>query len=880
MPDAAWDDIKQAFNEVISLSEQDRQRFLDELSQKSSKLHQEVVALLSSHEQADKESFLTGLKSERSTALDLEETISLADMQTLEKKEAEDEAPSMSTISNAAPIEEDNYIGEIGEYKLLEQLGRGGMGVVYKAYQEKLRRTVALKVIGSGSLCSPEDIARFHIEAEAAARLNHPGIVPVYDVGQHEGTHYYSMECIEGQSLAKNIGAHNPRLDPRRATQLIEKVCRAVQYAHDRAVIHRDLKPANIMLDKEGQPRLTDFGLAKVLQEEEGLTMTGQVMGTPNYMAPEQAKGQVDRISNRTDVYSLGATLYALLSGAPPFVGKNLMETLRKVESATPEPLSFHGSPVSLDLWTICEKSLAKRPEDRYESAGAMADDLQRYLSGFPITARAVGPWMRTYRWCQRNTLVAALIGAVVGTMLVASIVSISFGIQANASRVTAEHNLVLLERALEEAFVSVSENDLSDEPGTQQVRRKLLTVAERYYDELNATDQISSENVANASYLLGRVQASLNLAKEAEQSFRKAIEIQASIVQKPKSTVDARMALAATYNELAKLGEKAWSVRLDAANEIAQAGLRSWRENSQKCLQYRTEALAMLPNRFDLQRLQANAKMSLGLCHVQLGRVNPTGKNFADAEQLLQESLTTFRELDEQTENDPLMRKDLARSLAALARLRDAEAEPLVISDPDANQKLIRQSLELRSQAAETLVKLPPEAVTAEIQMYLATCYHLCGESHVQLGEIDEAIAAYESNMGVMQRLLMTNPSVFIYREGVARAQFMLSQLLFANKDNQGYDYIVELQYTLVDGLAINSSNQKAADLLFEYTSSLTDSLVQAKLMAEAVFQLQRARDLLSDLQVIGDDRRVIESAIERFDHRIKELQETDLTT
>lgn len=880
MPEAPWDEVKKIFNEVVSLSEPDRQRFLDELSQNSAELHQEVVALLTSYEAADKESFLKDLRLDRSTMPDLEETISLADMPTMDKSESAEDGLSMNTMSNAAPIEETTFIGEIGEYHLVEQLGRGGMGVVYKAYQKKLRRTVALKVIGAGSLCSPEDIARFHIEAEAAARLNHPGIVPVYDVGEHEGTHYYSMECVEGESLAQYIGANNPRLDPRRATQLIEKVCRAVQYAHDRAVIHRDLKPANIMVDKDGQPRLTDFGLAKVLQEEEGLTMTGQVMGTPNYMAPEQAKGQVDRISNRTDVYSLGATLYALLSGTPPFVGKNLMETLRKVESASPEPLSFHGSPVPLDLWTICEKSLAKRPEDRYESAGAMADDLQRFLSGFPITARAVGPATRFYRWCQRNPLVAALIGAVAGTMLVATIVSISFAIQAKAALSRAEHNLTLLERSLEEAFVSVSENDLSDEPGTQQVRRKLLTIAERYYDELNNTDQISPENVANAGYLLGRVQSSLNLSNEAQQSFEKAIAMQTVLVQKPESTIDASLALAASYNELAKLGEKAWNVRLDEANEIAQVGLKSWRECSQKCLEYRTAALAKSPGNLEIQRLQADAKMNLGLSHIELGRVKPEGSDFAEAERLLQEANATFRTLREQAEEEEFAQKDLAQGLAALARLRDAEAEPLVNTDPETYEKLLREALDLRSQAAETLTKLPPEAVTAETQMYLARSYQLCGESHVQLGELTEAITAYERNMAVMQQLLMTNPSVFIYREGVARAQFMLSQLMLADRNSQGYDYIVEFQHTLVDGLAIDPTNQKAADLLFEYTISLADSLVQAELMAEAVFQIQRARDLLADLQVLGGNRSVIESTIERLETRIKELQGTDLTT
>ena len=230
------------------------------------------------------------------------------------------------------------------------------MGVVYKAYHRSLRRTVALKIITGGGLRDEVDIARFHIEAEAAARLDHPGIIPVYDVGEHQGNHYYAMAYVEGPPLSSFVGASAKKLPPRRAAEIMEQVCRAVQYAHDRAVIHRDLKPANIMLENEEIPRLADFGLAKNMHEEEGLTMTGQVMGTPSYMAPEQARGKLDEISNRTDVYSLGATLYALLAGKPPFAGGTMLETIRQVVRADPEPLTQIVHAIPQDLQTICEK--------------------------------------------------------------------------------------------------------------------------------------------------------------------------------------------------------------------------------------------------------------------------------------------------------------------------------------------------------------------------------------------------------------------------------------------------------------------------------------------------------------------------------------------
>ncbi len=300
MAEHPWDEVKEKFNAALSLSVKEREMYLKQLSTESTELHHNVAEMLAHLKDAEDDGFLDSLKIGKQTEADLAETIQL-NLPTIDVKDSHPETDSICTLSQMAEIEESAYIGEIGDYQLIEQIGRGGMGVVYKAHQKKVGRTVALKVIASGSLCAPEDIARFHDEASAAGRLNHPGIVAVYDAGEHDGTHYFSMAYIEGESLAIHVGPDKQKLEPRRAAQLMEEVCRAVQYAHDRAVIHRDIKPANIMLDKSGQPLLTDFGLAKLVGNE-GLTMTGQVMGTPNYMAPEQAKGQQELISNRTDV--------------------------------------------------------------------------------------------------------------------------------------------------------------------------------------------------------------------------------------------------------------------------------------------------------------------------------------------------------------------------------------------------------------------------------------------------------------------------------------------------------------------------------------------------------------------------------------------------
>ena len=295
-----------------------------------------------------------------------------------------------------------------GDYVLERELARGGMGVVYLARQVNLNRVVALKMILAGQLASEEDVKRFYLEAEAAANLDHPGIVPIYEVGQHDGQHYFSMGYVDGRSLAQEI-AENP-LQPRDAAELLVQLTEAVQYAHDKGVIHRDLKPGNVLIDAKGRARVTDFGLAKKLKSDSNLTHTGQVMGTPSYMPPEQAEGA--EVGPPADVYALGAILYCLLTGRPPFQAATPLDTLIQVVGQDPVPMRQLNPSVPRDLETIGLKCLEKEPRKRYESAKALGDDLRRYLNGEPIVARPVTPVERVVKWARRRPLIAGLAAA------------------------------------------------------------------------------------------------------------------------------------------------------------------------------------------------------------------------------------------------------------------------------------------------------------------------------------------------------------------------------------------------------------------------------------------------------------------------------------
>jgi TolB-like protein/Tfp pilus assembly protein PilF len=301
---------------------------------------------------------------------------------------------------------------ELGDYELLEQIGRGGQGIVFRARQKSLNRIVALKVIGLGQWATEAHLKRFRLEAEAAARLEHPGIVPIHEVGERNGSCYFSMKFVEGGQLDQ-VAKRAP-ISIRHAAELIAKIARTVHYAHEHGILHRDIKPGNILLDGKGEPHLTDFGLARLVESESTITRTMEVMGTPSYMAPEQAVGNNAAVSSVTDVYGLGAVLYQLLTGQPPFAGGTTYETIKLLLDTEPRQPRLLNPKVDRDLSTICLKCLEKDPKRRYSSALALAEDLERWLKHEPIQARHTGIVARGRKWVQRNPTSALLVACLV----------------------------------------------------------------------------------------------------------------------------------------------------------------------------------------------------------------------------------------------------------------------------------------------------------------------------------------------------------------------------------------------------------------------------------------------------------------------------------
>jgi tetratricopeptide (TPR) repeat protein/predicted Ser/Thr protein kinase len=403
------------------------------------------------------------------------------------------------------PVVERERLHYVGDYELLEEIARGGMGVVYTARQVSLNRIVAVKMILTGKLASPGEVRRFRAEAEAAATLQHPNIVAIHEIGEDDGLPYFSMDFIEGRSL-RELVREGP-MPAKRGAALMKTAAEAIHYAHQRGVLHRDLKPSNIVLDILGQPHITDFGLAKQFTADAGLltsdlTLTGQILGTPSYMSPEQVIGKRQAVGAASDLYSLGAIFYFLITGRPPFQGETLQQVFEQVTHSSPLSPRLLNPALPRDLETICLKCLQKEPSKRYASAAAFAEDLNRFLRDEPILARPTGTTAKMWRWCRRHVTVT-----VSAFLIVALVAGFSWR---NWRTLTELRNtapsLVALARSLADA--------------------------QRFPEALERMDLALQLQPLNADYLLFKgdlLQAMLRL-EEARGSYARALAIEPSL--------------------------------------------------------------------------------------------------------------------------------------------------------------------------------------------------------------------------------------------------------------------------------------------------------------------------------------------------------------
>jgi serine/threonine-protein kinase len=518
---------------------------------------------------------LCGLRPEASLTKDLWERTDLASTAARPELPAEGVAEWVGLL---APPREPDEIGRLGPYGILRLLGSGGMGAVFAARQAHPRRVVALKVLQVGPRAGRQQLARFHGETEVIARLQHPNIVQVYEVGEHEGLPYFTMEHIAGGSLAGRLAA--APMPARDAAELAQTLARAVHFAHGKGFVHRDLKPANVLLADGGTPKIADFGLAKQLGGDAGgpaspyRTESGAILGTPAYMAPEQAAGGKD-VGPAADVYALGAILYECLTGRPPFRAPTVLETLEQVRTEEPVPISRLQPKTPRDLQTICLKCLAKDPARRYGSAAALADDLARFLHGEPIVARPVSSLERMRKWARRKPALAALL-AVCGLLLAALLAgglaynarlraalteAEDSAAEARQQRSRADAGYLAARDALDRMLRHLEQRRLGAVPQLKEVQRELCKDALAFYQGVLAwADDPDPEIRLDAAHAYRRtatIQAFLSGAPDALRTYAQAIDLIEALPAAQRGRPETQELLAVCYGDRGLLSSR-----------------------------------------------------------------------------------------------------------------------------------------------------------------------------------------------------------------------------------------------------------------------------------------------------------------------------------
>jgi serine/threonine-protein kinase len=800
----------------------------------------------------------------------------------------------------AAPAAEGPPAGTSPDgYEILSVLGRGGMGVVYKARQPGLKRVVALKMILSGEGAGRQELARFRVEAEAAARLQHPNIVQIYAVGEHRGCPFLSLEYVDGGSLKDKL--EGKPLPVRAAARLVQVLAEAMGFAHHRHIVHRDLKPANVLLARPagpgetqalsgsppeeepyGAPKIADFGLAKRLEEDAGQTYSGAVLGTPSYMPPEQAMGRVKEVGPLADQYALGAILYELLTGRPPFQGATPLETLDQVRTQEPVPPRAFNPSVPRDLETICLKCLQKEPGKRYAGCQELADDLRRFVAGEPIKARPVSAPERLRRWCWRNPWPAALAGVALGLVLVLVVLWAGFTVRLSEEKAaTAEANVQLAKekKDAEEArdlardnertaqdqrklalqslgsLVTSVQTELKTRPDLQPLRRKLLDIA---LDDLKKVSRSTDARTSLNDGVLAARQFELGLLLWEEGETAKAGEAfgQAEAIYAAQARADPEDPLprAVQAQVLMWLGRvalrqngraadaRAYYVRADAllaeiekepphekpspadvknlrADALVTLGANTVNEDPRAALDYYRAAMRLRQELADLDKGEG-ARAQLARMYVLVGGLEFGQGNVKAAEELDTQAVEIRRQLAGAKPDDPQRQRDLAGARLRLGGIYLKSGRP----------EQAARECQTAADALDRLVKEDPKNVP--LQEDLARALYDVGTAALRQGDGPLAAEKFAACLKIREALAGKSPDVALQKElmlslarcGEHRRAADIARRLVEASADAGTLYDVACCYAICAGPATADSTARQ-----DYVGRALDTLEQA---------------------------------------------------